>query len=216
MPRRAAIITLPTLRPSLSGDFSRTCVHSRVKYALLRPWYSGRLCIALRMAVEARIILLQPHCAMGHFRNSGTISLFDTLFKLLRISYSKNLVSGILGFYTECRVRKYLHVYISGNRIMISSNDASDSTCITLHTPPRLILGYRCRTCIPTCYNRFRVPHRRSKACRQRCGKSIGSLRFGRLFQAGKLIAEFVKDCITDLFCIFMALCKHPSLKIVI
>ncbi len=144
------------------------------------------------------------HQLVRHFVQAAT----NFLFEKPRI--------WILGFYTECRVRKYLHIYISGNRIMISSNDASDSTCITLHTPSRLILGYRCRTCIPTCYNRFRVPHRRSKACRQRCGKSIGSLRFGRLFQAGKLIAEFVKDCITDLFCIFMALCKHPSLKIVI
>jgi hypothetical protein len=30
---------------------------------------------------------------MGHFRNLGTISLFNTVFKLLQISYSKNLVS---------------------------------------------------------------------------------------------------------------------------
>jgi hypothetical protein len=49
--------------------------------------------MALRMAVKARIILLQPHRAMRHFRNLGTISLSDILFKLLKISYSKNLVS---------------------------------------------------------------------------------------------------------------------------
>jgi hypothetical protein len=47
--------------------------------------------MALRMAVKARIILLQPNRAMRHFRNLGTISLFDTL---LQISYLKNLVSG--------------------------------------------------------------------------------------------------------------------------
>ena len=50
--------------------------------------------MALRMAVKARIVLLQPHCAMRHFRDLGTVSLFDTLFKLLQISYSKNLVTG--------------------------------------------------------------------------------------------------------------------------
>jgi len=122
----------------------------------------------------------------------------------------------ILSFYTECRVRKYLHIYILGNRIMISSNDVSDLTCITLHTSSHLILDYRCRTCISTCYNHFRVSHYRFKTCRQRCDKSIDSLRFERLFQAEKLIAEFIKNCITDLFCIFMTLCKHFSLKIVI
>ena len=144
------------------------------------------------------------HQLVWHFVQTAT----NFLFKISRI--------WILRFYTECRVRKYLHIYISGNRIMISSNDVSDFTYITLHISSRLILDYRCRTCISTCYNRFCISHRRFKTCQQRCDKSIDSLRFARLFQAGKLIAEFVKNCITDLFCIFMTLCKHFNLKIVI
>jgi hypothetical protein len=59
--------------------------------------------MALRMAIEAQIILLQPLCGMRYFRNSGSIiSLYqdefsdDTLFKLLRTSYSKNVVKMIL------------------------------------------------------------------------------------------------------------------------
>ncbi len=144
------------------------------------------------------------HQLVQHFVQAAT----NFLFEKPRI--------WILSFYTECRVRKYLHIYISDNRIIISSNDVSDFTCITLHISFRLILDYRCRTCISTCYNRFHVSHRRFKTYRQWCDKSIDSLRFKRLFQAEKLIAEFVKNCITDLFCIFMTLCKHSSLKIVI
>lgn len=43
--------------------------------------------------LDAGALSLQPRCAMRHFRNLGIISLFDTLFKLLQISYSKYLVS---------------------------------------------------------------------------------------------------------------------------
>lgn len=144
------------------------------------------------------------HQLVQHFVQAVT----NLLFEKSRI--------WILSFYTECRVRKYLHIYISDNRIMISSNDVSNFTCIMLYISSRLILDYWCRTCISTCYNHFCILHRRFKTCRQWCDKSIDLLHFERFFQAEKLIAEFIKNCITNLFCIFMILCKHSSLKIVI
>ncbi len=144
------------------------------------------------------------HQLVQHFVQAAT----NFLFKKPRI--------WILNFYIECRVREYLHIYISDNRIMISSNDVSDFTCITLYISSRLILDYWYRTCISTCYNRFCVSHCRFKTCWQWCDKSINLLCFEKLFQAEKLIAEFVKNCITDLFCIFITFCKHFSLKIII